>query len=72
MILGYLHHFSHHKKAVSATIRLKLPGEGSATWIDPASGKVRQTSDVNAGEVVLKTPEFTVDLALRIDLAGVE
>jgi len=43
-----------------------VPFDGTATWIDPATGKVLASAPVKRGTVNLSTPSFTIDLALRI------
>jgi len=71
-VLGYFHHFADHENEVSAKIRLDLPREGRAEWIDPATGRVLRTDSVDKGEITLETPPFIVDLALRVELESGE
>jgi hypothetical protein len=67
-VLGYLQHFADHHQPVETSVTVNLPAAGSASWIHPASGEVLQKHDVAAGNVVLTSPEFVVDLAFRVDL----
>lgn len=66
LVLGYLHHFTSHTGAVATNVQVAVPFDGTATWIDPATGKVLATAPVQRGTVSLTTPPFAIDLALRI------
>lgn len=67
-ILGYFHHVSDHDKPVHTTVTLDMPRDGAVLWIDPATAEVLANAPVAAGVQTLETPEFVVDLALRIRL----
>jgi hypothetical protein len=64
---AYLHAFADH---VNPTSGLELTVEpraaGTATWLEPETGRVVRTLQVGAGRQVLSVPSFTVDLALKI------
>ncbi|MFB3785038.1 MAG: cellulase family glycosylhydrolase [bacterium] len=52
-----------------AKIRLNIPqGSYQADWIDTLTGKVKQSEKVNhpGGEMILESPEYVDDIALRI------
>lgn len=53
---------------------LVMPEGGyRAEWIDPASGQILRTDELShpGGNCKLKTPEYAVDLALRIKRVGI-
>lgn len=54
--------------ARSCALELALPaGAYVVEWLDPASGKIERRENIrSAGQVVLRSPEFRDDLALRI------
>ncbi|MGH2461319.1 MAG: DUF5060 domain-containing protein, partial [Chloroflexota bacterium] len=66
LVLAYLHHFTSDANAVTTNVQVTVPLAGTATWIDPATGKVLATAPVQPGTVNLTTPPFAIDLALRI------
>lgn len=68
LILGYFHHFSDHDTAVGTSATLEVSAPGTLRWIDPATGNVVQSSSIGSGLQTLKTPDFVVDLALKIQL----
>ncbi|MDP9226667.1 MAG: hypothetical protein M3P18_23065, partial [Actinomycetota bacterium] len=64
---AYLHAF--RNQVVPTTgVRLvvRAPSAGSATWIDPAGGRVLARSTVRRGTRTLAVPPFAVDVALMI------
>jgi hypothetical protein len=64
---AYLHAFRNQAApttGVRLTIRVRNPG--SATWIDPADGRVLARSTVRRGTRQLAVPPFAVDVALKI------
>jgi len=65
-IVGYLQHITDQATAVTTNVQVNVPFDGTATWIDPATGKVLATAPVARGQATLTTPSFTTDLALRI------
>jgi len=66
VILGYFHHFIDHTNSVTTNITINVPFNGTATWIDPATGDILQTSSVSSGTQTLTSPGFVVDVALKI------
>lgn len=66
MILGYFHHFTNHTNAVNKTFTLTMPFSGAGKWIDPATGSDLGTFSVVSGAQSLTTPNFVVDIALKI------
>jgi hypothetical protein len=53
----------------SENIIISLPeGNYHAEWINPADGRVIETEDIkgNGNELTLKTPQYNIDIALRI------
>jgi len=66
--LGYFHHFSDHDTPIQTTVTLPIPRSGTASWIDPTTGTTLSSAPVTAGMQTLKTPDFVVDLALKIRL----
>jgi len=65
MLLGYFHNYANAGE-VTTPVNVDAPLAGTATWLDPATGKILATQQVNAGPQTLTSPPFTVDLALRI------
>ncbi len=68
----YVNHFADHTSTYEFTEPLFVqtgPGSFSATWIDPADGKVIRTDEVSTPQhyLILKMPPITIDLACRID-----
>ncbi|TFG70577.1 MAG: hypothetical protein E4H27_05835 [Anaerolineales bacterium] len=43
-------------------------GHYRAEWVNPAGGQILRTDDITheGGNCVLKTPEYAIDMALRI------
>lgn len=64
---GYLHAFGNHASATSG-VEITLPKRraGTATWINPADGRILRRVRVQAGQVKLKAPSFVIDAALKI------
>ena len=70
----YLHHFRAYEPI---TIKDALhiwtgPGKFHVKWIDPASGKVLGENDLsaNGNALEVKAPEFSIDIAARIERVG--
>jgi len=64
---AYLHAFRNQASpttGVRITIRTRSPG--SATWIDPADGRVLARKAIARGTQRLTVPPFVVDVALKI------
>lgn len=68
-ILGYLHHFKSHTANISTSISLNLPARGKIQWVDPSSGKILKTEQLESGLQEIKSPEFIIDLAFKIELS---
>lgn len=51
---------------VTTSFVLNLPYNGTAQWIDPATGNTLQTVGVSAGNITLVTPAFADDVAVKI------
>jgi len=66
MFLAYFHHFSSDTPTISTSFAADVPVQGTASWIDPATGQTIATRPVEPGRQTLTTPPFAVDLALRI------
>jgi len=66
LILGYFHHFSDHDTPASTPVTLEVLAKSTLSWIDPATGNVLQSVPIGLGAQTLKTPDFIVDLALKI------
>jgi hypothetical protein len=49
-----------------ARLQLKATHNGTATWIDPATGRVLARAGIRAGTRVLTVPPFAVDVALKV------
>ena len=64
---AYLHAFTNHKNLTNGvSITIKPQAGGTATWIDPSSGKVLDTSKVSVATQTLTVPPFLIDVALKI------
>lgn len=66
IILGYFDHVTNHETTASTVVNLDLPFDGVVNWIDPGTGNVIKTGQVSKGKQSLTTPEFVVDLAMKI------
>ena len=64
---AYLHAYTDHTSPTSGiSITVDSPGNGTASWIDPATGNLLSTQSVSAGSQTLNVPPFTADIALKI------
>jgi hypothetical protein len=69
----YLHHFDNHSSRVdNVMVAIRLPVNSHSKndligeWIDPASGKVLSRFKIYSADQPLKSPSFTVDMALLV------
>lgn len=64
---AYLHAFTNHQSRTSGiTVTIKSPTAGTATWIEPATGRVLATDKVSAVAQTLTVPPFLIDVALKV------
>ncbi|MDQ3179702.1 MAG: glycoside hydrolase family 5 protein, partial [Acidobacteriota bacterium] len=64
---AYLHAFTNHQSQTSdTTVNVNLQKPGTATWIEPASGRILATKRVPAGRQTLTVPPFLIDIALKV------
>jgi uncharacterized protein (TIGR03437 family) len=66
MLLGYFHH-PEHQLSAGSTLSVEIPRDGTAYWIDPASGSTVRVDHLSNGRHILEMPPVQVDLALRIE-----
>lgn len=63
----YLYRDEPPGEPAAAEARLKLPqGAYEATWVEPETGKEERVMVQSSGELVLKSPSFGQDVAVRI------
>lgn len=63
---AYLRAFRHQASPTTGVlITIQAPSPGSATWIDPAGGRVLARSAIKRGTQQLAVPPFVVDVALK-------
>ena len=68
---AYLHAFRNQTAPTTGVrLRIRVPSAGSATWIDPAGGRVLARSTVRRGTRTLAVPPFLVDIALKIHFSA--
>jgi len=65
-LLAYFHHFENHRQTVNFSLKLSLPQKGTLEWVDPATGMVLKKVNFAAGEKLITSPLFKIDLALKI------
>ncbi|MDQ3750314.1 MAG: hypothetical protein M3367_15075, partial [Acidobacteriota bacterium] len=64
---AYLHAFTNHQSQTSGiSITIETQVAGTATWIEPATGRVLATGKVLAGRQTLTVPPFLIDVALKV------
>ena len=64
---AYLHAFTNHQSQTSGiTVNVNLQIAGTATWIDPATGRILAATRVSAGRQTLTAPPFLIDVALKV------
>ena len=79
----YIHHSSNEGSTYrvapgsyqeAITLQAVPADDYTVEWVSPASGAVLETSTVtsNGGDVVLQTPTYTIDIALRMRRAGLQ
>ena len=67
MYAVYLHGYADHVNPTAGlSVTVAPQSAGSATWIDPATGRVLATQQLSAGRQTLAVPAFTTDIALKI------
>ena len=67
----YLHAYTDHANPTTGiSVTLESPAAGTATWIEPATGRVLGSQAIAAGTQVLTVPPFTIDIALKITTAN--
>lgn len=63
----YLHAYTDHSNPTSGiAVTIDPEASGTATWIEPATGRVLETRPVPFGPQMLTAPPFLVDVALKI------
>jgi hypothetical protein len=68
---AYLHAFADHVNAMTGiTLTIQPQAAGTATWLEPSTGRVLGTQEVGAGSQTLSVPPFIVDLALKVTSPG--
>lgn len=68
MYAAYLHAYTDHTHPTTGIkIAVQPTVGGTATWIDPATGTVLGIESVKAGVQTLTVPDFTTDVALKIE-----
>lgn len=64
---AYLHAFTNHQSQTSGiSLTIEPQFAGTATWIEPATGRVLATGKVSAGRQTLTVPPFLIDAALKV------
>ncbi|MDO8587752.1 MAG: DUF5060 domain-containing protein [Armatimonadota bacterium] len=63
----YLHNYiDHTNKTSGVTVKIAPQFAGTATWIDPSTGKTLGSRKLPAGEQTLNVPKFITDVALKV------
>jgi hypothetical protein len=63
----YVHNYiDHENKTSGVSIKIAPQFAGTATWIDPSTGKTLGTQQLPAGEQTVEAPGFITDVALKI------
>ncbi len=64
---AYLHNFTNHTSATGGiTVTVVLTRTGTATWIEPSTGRILGSTRVSAGRQTLTVPPFLIDAALKV------
>ena len=64
---AYLHAFTNHQSQTSGiSITIESQFDGTATWIEPATGRILATGKVLAGRQTIIVPAFLTDVALKV------
>lgn len=64
---AYLHAFTNHQSQTSGiSIIIESQSNGTATWIEPATGRILAIGKVSAGRQTLVVPAFLTDVALKV------
>ena len=64
---AFVHAYTNHTTPTSGiTLSIDARGAGTATWIEPATGRVLATQAVAVGRQTLAVPAFVTDVALKV------
>ena len=64
---AYVHAFTNHQSPTSGiSVMIEPQFAGYAVWIEPATGRVLDSSKIPAGRQTLTAPPFLIDVALKV------
>ncbi len=67
MYAAFLHAYTDHTNAtIGISVTIETRSAGTATWIEPATGRVLGSQLVAAGRQILAVPAFVTDVALKV------
>jgi len=65
---AYLHAYTDHTGLTTGIdVTIESRAGGTATWIEPATGRVLDSKTVSAGRQTLAVPAFVTDIALKVN-----
>lgn len=65
-LLVYLYNGSSHTQTTQTILDVDVSRNGRLVWINPSTGQVLESAEAKAGEQRIRTPRFTIDLAMKI------
>jgi hypothetical protein len=65
--LVYFYHFQNPEIPIKANFTLDLKKPGLVTWVSPETGESLSESKFVPGRYGLWTPEFSADIALKVN-----
>ena len=71
LILGYFFNYSSHTSALRASFDYRMRRGGTIEWINPSDNVILQSSRLKEGKQTIVSPDFNVDIAMRITLDSV-
>ncbi len=64
---AYLHAFTNHQSQTSGiSISIESQFDGTATWMEPTTGRILATGKVLTGRQTIIVPAFLIDVALKV------
>ena len=67
MYVAFLHAYTDHTNPTTGvTLTIDTRAAGTATWIEPATGRVLGSQPVTVGRQTLTVPAFVIDAALKV------
>jgi len=65
-LLAYLHNGGSHAEVTKTSVHVNVKRDGILQWNDPKTGRVIGLREVQSGGQTIQTPNFRIDLAMKI------